>query len=172
MRTILALSLTLAAVPALAQTKPTETQACDTAPRRAEPWTSWTQSGEAVAGGEAASAPRLILGKPVTATLRPSDYVHFQVTPGKSGAQGHDGLFTLAVKTPARIGIALSDTAWVDVIKGTASVASIEHGHGPDCSGIRKIVWFTLSEGLHTIQIAKAPQATIRIMAADAAANH
>lgn len=171
MRSVLALLLTLTAAPALAQTKPVETPACDTVPRLAEPWTSWTQSGDAIAGGEAESAPRLILGKPVTATLRPGDYVHFPVTPGKDGAQGHGGLFMLAVRTPARIGIALSEGAWVDVIKGTASVASVEHGHGPACSGIRKIVWFTLSEGLHTIQIANAPQATIRIMAADAAAN-
>jgi hypothetical protein len=113
----------------------------------------------------------LILGKPVIATLRPGDYVHFPVAPGKGGAQGHGGLFTLAVKTPARVGIALSDAAWVDVIKGTASVASVEHGHGAACSGIRKIVWFNLSAGLHTVQIANAPQATIRIMAADAIAN-
>ncbi|WP_336971452.1 hypothetical protein [Sphingobium aromaticiconvertens] len=170
MRSVLAVLL-MTAAPALAQIKPAETPACDAAPRLADPWTSWPQSGEAVAGGEAVSAPRLILGKPVTATLRPGDYVHFPITPGKSGPQGHGGLFTLAVKTPARIGIALSEAAWVDVIKGTASIASVEHGHGPVCSGIRKIVWFTLSEGLHTIQIANARQATIRIMAADAAAN-
>lgn len=170
-RSVLALLLILMSAPALAQTKPAETPACDAAPRLAEPWTSWSQSGDIVAGGEAASAPRLILGKPVTATLRPGDYVHFPVPPGKGGAQGHGGLFTLAVRNPARIGIALSDAAWVDVVKGTASIASVEHGHGPTCTGIRKIVWFTLSDGLHTIQIANAPQATIRIMAADAAAN-
>lgn len=171
-RSVLALLLILtSSAPALAQTRPVETPACDTVPRLAEPWTSWPQSGDALAGGEVASAPRLILGKPVTATLRPGDYVHFPVMPGKSGSQGHGGLFTLAVRTPARIGIALSDGAWVDVIKGTASVASVEHGHGPACSGIRKIVWFTVSQGLYTIQIANAPQATIRIMAADAAAN-
>lgn len=171
MRNILTPLLLLLATPALAQNSPTETQPCDRAPRLAEPWTSWSQSGDAIAGGEADNAPRLILGKPVTATLRPGDYVHFPVKPAKGGATGHGGLFTLALKTPARIGIALSDGAWVDVVKGAASIASVEHGHGPACSNIRKIVWFTLSEGLHTVQLSNAPQATIRIMAVDAAAN-
>lgn len=171
MRNILTLLLIMVASPALAQDKAAAPQSCDSAPRLAEPWTSWSQSGDAVAGGEAANAPRLILGKPVTATLRPGDYVHFPVPPAKGRTTGHGGLFTLALKTQARIGVALSDGAWVDVVKGAASIASVEHEHGPACSNIRKIVWFILSEGLHTVQLSNAPQATIRIMAADAAAN-
>jgi hypothetical protein len=170
-RTCLALLLALMSVPAHAQSEAAPKVDCDAAPRLAEPWTSWTQSGEAIAGGDVIGAPRLILGKPVTATLRPGDYVQFPVAPGKGGQQGHGGLFTLAVKAPARIGIALSAGAWVDVVKGTASIASVDHGHGPACSGIRKIVWFDLGEGLHIVQIANAPGATIRVMAADAAAN-
>lgn len=144
---------------------------CSATPRIEEPWTSWSQSGTAVAGGDVSSAPRLILGKPVVATLRPGDYVQFPVAPGKGGKAGHGGLLTLAVKTPAKVGIALSAGAWVDVVKGTAPVASVEHGHGPVCSGIRKIVWFPLDAGVYTIQIANAPEATIRVMAADEAAN-
>lgn len=160
------------ACPAVAaQTKSAEVQPCGGAQNLAEPWTSWTQSGEAVAGGDAATAPRLILGKPVTATLRPGDYVHFPVIPGKDAGKGHGGLFSLALKTPTRIGIALSDEAWVDVVKGAALMSSVEHSHGPACSNIRKIVWFVLSAGLHHVQISNAPEATIRIMAADAAAN-
>lgn len=137
----------------------------------AEPWTSWTQSGTAVGGGTVSTAPRLILGKPVTATLRPGAQVQFAVSPGKNAAKSYAGLFTLAVKDAARIGIALSDGAWVDVVTGQTALKSVEHGHGAACSGIRKIVWFDLMSGLHTIQIASAPRATIRIMAADARAN-
>lgn len=144
---------------------------CANAPRLAEPWTSWSQSGHATAGGTLASAPRLILGKPVTATLRPGSQVQFVVPPGKNAPKSHAGLFTLTVKDQARIGIALSEGGWVDVATGTAAIPSIAHGHGEACSGIRKIVWFALPPGLHTVQIASAPGRTIRIMAADARAN-
>ncbi|WP_242122688.1 hypothetical protein [Sphingobium sp. Sx8-8] len=137
----------------------------------AEPWTSWTQSGTAIAGATASTAPRLILGKPVTATLRPGTQVQYAVPPGRNVPKSHGGLFTLAVKSAARIGIALSEGAWVDAATGKTALPSVDHGHGPDCSGIRKIVWFDLAPGLHTIQIASAATPTIRIMAADARAN-
>lgn len=137
----------------------------------AEPWTSWTQSGTAIAGATISTAPRLILGKPVTATLRPTAQVQYAVAPGKNALKSHGGLFTLAVKNTARIGIALSEAAWIDAATGKTALPSVDHAHGPTCSGIREIVWFDLAPGLHTIQIASAMQSTIRIMAADARAN-
>ncbi|MGC4250853.1 MAG: hypothetical protein QM605_05130 [Sphingobium sp.] len=145
--------------------------ACEAPARLAEPWTSWTQSGTAIAGGDSLNAPRLILGKPVTATLRPMQYVQYAATPGKGADQGHGGLFTLSLRVPARIGIALSDAARVDVVDDRTAIASVDHSHGPDCSGIRKIVWFDLKEGAHLVQIAGAPGREIRLMAADALAN-
>ncbi|HKY82509.1 MAG TPA: hypothetical protein VJM09_13670 [Sphingobium sp.] len=163
--------IALSVLPTAALAAPDRAPSCADAPPPPEPWTSWTQSGNAVAGGEAGSAPRLILGKPILATLRPVEQVQFPVRPSKAQPKSHGGLFTLALKDPARIGIALSGPAWLDVVSGKTAAASIEHGHGPDCSGIRKIVWFDLAQGLHLIQIANSAQREIRIMAADARAN-
>jgi hypothetical protein len=56
-------------------------------------------------------------------------------------------------------------------VRGDAALRSVEHGHGPACSGIRKIVWFSLPAGLATVQISNAPGETVRVMAADAAAH-
>ncbi len=167
---LFAIAIVLSVLPAsAAEQSPVQCQA--SAPL-AEPWTSWNQSGTALAGSESAIAPRLILGKPVKATLRPADYVHYAVEPAKGGGrQGHGGLFVLALKVPSRVGIALSDAAWVDVVDGETALPSVDHGHGPDCSGIRKIVWFDLKKGRHLIQIANAPGADIRVMAADSTAN-
>ena len=137
----------------------------------AEPWTSWPQSGDVMAGATVSTAPRIILGKPVTATLRPAAQVQFAVRSGKSAAKSYGGLFALAVKDPARIGVALSAAGWVDVATGTTVRASVGHGHGPDCSGIRKILWFDLPPGLHVIQLSGAMASSIRIMAADSRAN-
>ena len=144
---------------------------CPTPAPLAEPWTSWTQSGQASAGAQAHGAPALILGKPVVATLIPTAHVQFTVPPGKGAKEGHGGLFTLSLKQPARVGIALDGPAWVDVATGTTAVPSVEHGHGPACSGIRKIVWFDLPAGRHLVQIAGSKAETIRVMAADAKAN-
>ncbi|WP_062791942.1 hypothetical protein [Sphingobium chlorophenolicum] len=158
----------LALTPLNAQAAPAP---CASPPPLAEPWTSWPQSGATTAGASASTAPRLILGKPLTATLRPAPQIQFAVPPGKTMPKSYAGLFTLSVKDQARIGIALSDAAWIDAATGTTALISVDHGHGPDCSGIPKIVWFDLPPGLHTIQIASAAKPTIRIMAADARAN-
>ncbi|WP_416464114.1 hypothetical protein [Sphingomonas sp. VDB2] len=150
---------------------PVAEPACTAPAPLAEPWTSWTQSGRAQAGAQVQGAPALMLGKPVVADLTPADYVQFAAAPGKGAKEGHGGLFTLSLRQAARIGIALDGPAWVDVVTGKVAVESVEHGHGPACSGIRKIVWFDLPAGRHIVQIAGAKAPTIRIMAADAKAN-
>lgn len=144
---------------------------CAGAPRPAEPWTSWSQSGNAVAGGTVGSSPRIILGKPVTATLRPAAQVQLVVQPGHILPKSYAGLFTLAVKEPARVGIGLSADAWVDVAIGREPATPVGEERGEGCSGIRKIMWYDLPAGLHIVQIANARTHSIRVMAADAQAN-
>ena len=39
------------------------------------------------------------------------------------------------------------------MVRGTASVPSAAHAHGPDCTGIRKMVDFPLAAGADTVQI-------------------
>jgi len=136
-----------------------------------EPWTSWRQSGEAQAGTQAEGAPSLILGQPVTAYLTSSEHVQFAAARGGDVAKGFGGIFTIATKVQARIGIALSDRAWVDVLDGRQARPSADHGHGSSCSDIRKIVWFDLPPGRHVVQVAGSNVPTLRIMAADARAN-
>jgi len=162
----------LGPLPALAQADAKSAPACPEKPVIAEPWTSWTRSGTAIAGHDVAGAPALILGKPVTATLHPVAHVQFAADPARvPDAKSYAGLFRLSLKAPARVGIALSAGAWVDVVTGKTPAASVDHGHGATCSGIRKIVWFALPAGIHMVQIANAGAETIRVMAADARAN-
>lgn len=144
---------------------------CENGSPLAEPWTSWRQSGRATAGATVDTAPRLILGKPVTVALRPAAQVQFAVSPGKDSAKSYAGLFTLSLKLPARVGIALSDGAWIDAARESTALVSVDHGHGPPCSGIRKIVWFDMAAGRHTLQITGAQASTIRLMAAERGAN-
>lgn len=169
MRMIACLAALSLSAPALAATHGADP--CRNAPLPPEPWTSWNQSGSETAAGEAASAPRLILGKPIVATLRPSAQVQYAVKPARRQPKSYGGLFSLAIKAPARVGIGLSGPAWVDIVTDHSAVASSAHGHGAACSGIAKIVWFDLPPGLHLVQLSNSSAIQIRLMAADALAN-
>ncbi|PDH69894.1 MAG: hypothetical protein CNE89_00390 [Sphingomonadaceae bacterium MED-G03] len=147
------------------------TPACAAPAPIAEPWTAWSQTGEANAGIDATDAPALVPGKPMETVLVPVGQVRFAAVPGKGAKEGYGGLFSLSLKEPGRVGIALSGAAWVDVVTEAKAAASVEHGHGPECSGIRKIVWFDLSAGRHIIQIAGAQARSIHVMAAEAEAS-
>jgi hypothetical protein len=155
----------------LAGAAPAADPVCAAPASPTEPWKNWSQSSAATAGTQSPGAPALLLGNPVTAGLTPGDHVHFAAAPGKGGKDGYGGLFSLSLQQAARVGIALSDAAWVDVVTETQAAESNGHGHGPDCSGIRKIVWFDLPAGRHIVQIAGAKAQTIRVMATVAKAK-
>jgi hypothetical protein len=163
----MAAALLLFAAPAFAQSAADEGQAsCPETPVVAAPWSGWARPGKVVAGSDAGAAPALVPGKALGAALHPAAHVAFAAAPARPPADGsHAGLFRLTLDAPARIGVALSAGAWVDVVTDKALVASAGHGHGPACSGIRKIVWFPLAAGTHIVQIANAAAAEIEIMA-------
>jgi len=170
MRRILCLTaVVLLPFPLCAATPPVDM--CKEAALPPEPWTSWRQSGSDIAGGDSRSAPRLILGKPVVATLRPAAQVQYAVKPDKMRPKSFGGLFTLSLKTPARVGVGLSGRARVDVAQGDVTRPLLGYGPGPECSGIDRIAWFDLPTGIHLIQIADSPGRQLRVMAADAIAN-
>jgi hypothetical protein len=70
----------------------------------------------------------------------------------------------IAITEAGRYGIAADGKVWIDVITNAAPVSSIGHGHGPACSGIRKIVWFDLSAGTYEMALSKAEVARVRLL--------
>lgn len=63
-------------------------------------------------------------------------------------------------------GIALDQPGWIDVSAKGASAAlkSVKHGHGPDCSTIKKIVRFALKPGDYRLDLKNLKQAQAKIM--------
>ncbi len=57
--------------------------------------------------------------------------------------------------------------AWIDVVRDGKPLESIAHGHGPACSGIRKIVDFALQPGRYLVSIDgnEAPEVSILVAA-------
>ncbi len=64
-------------------------------------------------------------------------------------------------------GIALDQRGWIDVIplaKGSAPLKSVAHGHGPDCSSIRKIVRFRLEPGDYRLALTGVELPLVKVM--------
>ena len=134
----------------------------------------WNEAAPLQAAGSIKEAGKAELtpGKASLVSLLPTPRVVYALRPEKPGGSvSFGGLAAFTVDQPGIWRVALSSGAWIDVVKGGAASTSIAHGHGPDCSGIRKIVWFDLPAGRHVVQIAGARDDSIRIMAADARAN-
>lgn len=75
------------------------------------------------------------------------------------------GMIPIDVKKSGRLIVALDAGAWIDLVRDGAVVKSVTHGHGPACSGIRKMVEFDVTPGRYQLQIVNAPTASIHAMA-------
>ncbi|MBB5707152.1 hypothetical protein [Sphingopyxis panaciterrulae] len=106
----------------------------------ATPLAAWTATdGDA----NAAVAP----GQPVTLTMT-------------DGAAAR----TLTVDAAGRYGVAADGRVWIDLTANGEPLTSVEHGHGPACSGIRKIVWFDLTPGTYELALSKAAADRVRVL--------
>lgn len=110
---------------------------------------------QAAKDARALAAAELTVGQAATATLLRTSDLHYVVRPEKPGGSvSYGGLFRFAVKESGAYRVALGSGAWIDVLKGKTAIESIAHGHGPECSDIRKMVDFSLKPGRYVLQIA------------------
>jgi len=127
----------------------------------------WTRRSPLAAARDAAGLANAALrvGSAVEATLHFTSDVRYLRQPGKpGGSMSYGGLFNLTIERGGAYRVALGSAAWVDVLKGMQAATSIAHGHGPECSGIRKVVDFRLTPGRHTLQIAANGAPTLQLM--------
>ncbi|HKR93323.1 homogentisate 1,2-dioxygenase [Novosphingobium sp.] len=107
----------------------------------------------------------LMMGEGVDAMLASSPDVRYIVTPEKPGGSvSYGGLFTFAVEQAGTYRVALGAAAWIDVLRHDKAIASIAHGHGPECTDIRKMVDFPLTPGRYTLQIAANGAAVLPLL--------
>ncbi len=112
-------------------------------------------------------AATLTAGKAVDANLARTPDVRYVTRPEKPGGSvSHGGLFAFDVAEAGTYRVALGAGAWIDVLDGRKAVVSTGHGHGPDCTGIRKMVDFPLQPGRYVLQIAGNGSPTLPVMVA------
>ncbi|WCT73977.1 homogentisate 1,2-dioxygenase [Sphingomonas naphthae] len=110
-------------------------------------------------------AATLTLGKGADATLGQTSGVTYVVRPEKPGGSvSYGGLFAFTVAKAGTYRVALGSGAWIDVLKGKTASVSTAHGHGPDCTGVRKMVDFALTPGKYVLQVAANGSATLPLM--------
>lgn len=69
---------------------------------------------------------------------------------------GRAAMIGFKIESAGNYGVALDQGGWIDVLPGAdggGALASAKHGHGPDCSTIRKIVHFDLKPGLYRLYV-------------------
>lgn len=96
--------------------------------------------------------------------LRLGQPVAFKLLATGEPDAGFGGSLALNVVRSGTYRVVLSDPAWIDVMSEGGALTSTGHGHGPPCSGIRKIVAFALHPGDYTVRISKSRVANVRIM--------
>ncbi|EIZ77599.1 hypothetical protein WSK_3835 [Novosphingobium sp. Rr 2-17] len=128
---------------------------------------TWTARHPLTASASGMHAAPLEIGQAVDAQLQPTPNVRYIVRPEKPGGSvSYGGVMVFTVTRAGTYRVALGSGAWVDVLKDRKAIVSTGHGHGPDCSGIRKMVDFPLAPGRYTLQIAANGEAALPLMVA------
>jgi hypothetical protein len=114
----------------------------------------------------ATSSGALRPGATVQIALRPIGEVQTAIAPhaARDGGATTGAQLDLEIATAGTYQVALSEGAWIDLVQGGQSLASVGHGHGPACSSIHKIVDFTLSPGRYVIQLSGTTAAGARLL--------
>lgn len=169
---IIAVSLAaaLVAAPAFAAPAGKAAVACPARAVLPDDLADWARdaSGSTIyAHGADLAAEWLPLGAARTALpLHKFESLRYAVAPGrKPDVYKFGGMIPIEAKTPGRLIVALDAGAWIDLVRDGRVVASVTHGHGPACSGIRKMVEFDVTPGRYLLQIVNAPAASLHAMA-------
>lgn len=127
----------------------------------------WASPRPVGAGRNTARATILTPGVAVSARLSSTRDVRYAVRPEKPGGSvSYGGVFAFTVAAPGRYRIALGSGAWIDVLANGKPATSVAHGHGPACTGIRKMVDFDLAAGHYVLQVAGNGTANLPLMVA------
>lgn len=170
-RVSLALSLIVAGTALHAdEVKMAPTATCPSEPVLTEEWAGWKQvtSIKTMSKYRANMVDQWLPVRNIRTgmALHPIGNVEYWVTPGKPLlARTYGGLNNINVEKAGRLKIALNDGAWIDLVKDGVAVPSVAHGHGAECSGIRKIVEFVVTPGTYIVQIVNAQHSSMSAMA-------
>lgn len=68
------------------------------------------------------------------------------------------------ITQPGRYRVALDQPGWIDIVRDGKALTSVAHGHGPNCTTIRKIVDFDFVSGNYTLKLTKLTKPRAKVM--------
>jgi hypothetical protein len=169
-----ACGLMLAATPVSAQDMAGMAHAapvdCTHVPRALPPeLAGWSNRTAAPAAKDAAglTTATLSVGSAFDAKLTRTSDVRYALAPEKlGGSASFGGMFSITIRDAGIYRVALGSGGWIDMLKDGKPVESSNHGHGPDCSGVRKMVDFPLTSGRYVLQLAASGAVSLPVMVA------
>ncbi len=167
---MLAVSVALPALAAPAKKAPAKAESCPANPALPAELADWSRtiSAKTIYGyGEPRDIGWPALGAARTElSLHKAESLRYWVAPEREpDVFKFGGMVPIDIKKPGRLIVALDGGAWIDLVRDGHVVKSVTHGHGPACSGIRKMVEFDVEQGRYLLQIVNAPSDKIRAMA-------
>lgn len=162
MRAALIVPLVLLASPAPAQTAgdPACAGVRVALPPDLSAWSDQTPVSAGVKPGEGAT---LELGTAALVSLHPAKHLEFAVS-SKLPADSNGGTLALAIVKAGTYRVALGGGASVDLVADGKPVVARTHAIGPKCSGVARIVDFTLAPGNYTIQLSGSAADTLALL--------
>jgi hypothetical protein len=127
----------------------------------------WTSKAPLRSAASAAGSPAAIvkLGYAARVTLHHTREVAYEVEPDKPGGSvAYGGILAVQIAEAGTYQISLNSGAWIDMVLGETKSASTAHGHGPECSSIRKALAFPLKPGRYIVQISANAAPALDIM--------
>lgn len=168
----LVIPASLIAAPASAQQPAVASPDCATVRPAALPagFEGWGTRLPLAAGTAVRNTPVLQIGRGADLRLAPSDTVTTALPPAKAAAEHtNSGLAMFQIARAGTIRVGLGTGAWIELVRGGKSVPSVAHGHGPACTGLRKIVDFRVTPGRYLLQLTGADVDVAPVLIARAA---
>ena len=127
----------------------------------------WSDQSEVVAGVQPGQGGTVTIGKAASVSLHPARHLSLSPAPSKtSPPDSNGGTLAFSIAEEGSYRIALSEAAWIDVVRDGKAIDSTAHTHGPKCSGVRKMVDFKLTPGTYAIQLSGSATPTLALMVA------
>ncbi|KTT71414.1 hypothetical protein [Sphingomonas endophytica] len=163
----LLLPLLLGALPLPGQDAATDATCATVRPAFPTGLEGWSVRMPLDAGSSTRNAPVLVIGRAAELRLTAGERLTPAVAPAhvpEAGTGGGLALFQVARAGTYRI--ALGQPAWIEVVRAGKALPAAAHGHGPACTGIRKMVDYRLSPGRYVLQLTGTNAATVPVMIA------
>lgn len=163
-------AILLAAAPAPAQQPSTpRCEAPAILPKGFESWQAPVPLAAAAGMADVAGAA-IAPGVAARLTLKANAALQLAAPPGKPATtDSFGGMVRFHVDRAGTWQVALGGPAWLDLVQDGVATQSVAHSHGPDCTGIRKIVSYTLQPGDYVLQLVGSgtPEMTALVLPVD-----